>query len=135
MDKGIDPQIWLSQAQLELSVAKHLENAFLPKPLEIICFHAQQTAEKAIKAVILHTASDKPIVKSHDLSILLDSIDRDICPFDEKFYAYADELFPYSVATRYPSHLQDSIDEYKTKQAISHAEEILNWAIFIVQGV
>jgi len=28
MDKGINPQIWLSQAQLELSVAKHLESAF-----------------------------------------------------------------------------------------------------------
>lgn len=47
-------------------------------------------------------------------------------------YDYADELFPYSVVTRYPNHLQDSIDEYRTKQAIIHAEEILNWASSII---
>lgn len=132
MDKSLDPNVWIEQAQLELAVAKHLDNEFLPKPLEIICFHAQQTAEKAIKAVILYDDQQKSVAKSHDLSILLNSIDREKNPFDESFYDYADELFPYSVATRYPNHLQDSIDEYRTKQAITHAEEILNWAADII---
>lgn len=129
MDKAIDPKIWLNQAKLELEVAKHLEREFIPKPLEIICFHAQQTAEKAIKAIILDNAPQNPIAKTHDLSFLLNSIDKYKYPFEEDFYDYADELFPYSVATRYPNMLQDSIDEYKTTQALKHAEEILTWAI------
>ena len=129
MDKAIDPKIWLAQAKLELEVAKHLEREFIPKPLEIICFHAQQTAEKAIKAVILDNSPQNSIAKTHDISFLLNNIDRDKHPFEEDFYDYADELFPYSVATRYPNMLQDNIDEYKTAQALRHAEEILAWAI------
>lgn len=128
MDKAIDPHIWLAQAKIELEVAKHLEQEFIPKPLEIICFHAQQTAEKAIKAVILNDATQSSVAKTHDLSFLLDSIDKNQYPFEDDFYDYADELFPYSVATRYPNMLQDNIDEYKTSQALRHAEEILNWA-------
>lgn len=133
MDKAIDPQIWLAQAKLELEVAKHLEQEFIPKPLEIICFHAQQTAEKAIKAVILHSAPQNSIAKTHDISFLLNSIDRDKYPFEEVFFDYSDELFPYSVATRYPNMLQDSIDEYKTTQALNHAEEILHWAAKVIK--
>ena len=128
MDKAIDPQTWLSKAKLELEVAKHLEREFIPKPLEIICFHAQQTAEKAIKAVILHSVPQNSITKTHDISFLLNSIDKGRYPFEEDFYDYADELFPYSVATRYPNMLQDNIDDHKTMQALRHAEEILDWA-------
>ena len=133
MDKAIDPQTWLAQAKLELEVAKHLEQEFRPKPLEIICFHAQQTAEKAIKAVILYSVPQNSVVKTHDISFLLNSIDKDKYPFEEYFYVYSDELFPYSVAIRYPNMLQDSIDEYKTTQALNHAEEILHWAIGAIQ--
>ena len=132
MDKSVDPQVWLAQAKLELEVAKHLEREFLPKPLEIICFHAQQTAEKSIKAVILHDVNTNFIAKSHDLSFLLNSLDTDKYPFDEDFYDYADALFPYSVTTRYPSLLQDNIDEYKTSQAIQYAEAFLKWAMDII---
>lgn len=132
MDKAIDPEVWLDQAKLELAVARHLEEEFFPKPLEIICFHAQQAAEKAIKAVILHESNQKTVAKSHDLSFLLGSIDKDKYPFEEAFYEYADELFPYSVTTRYPNHLQDNIDEYKTSQAIKYAEAFLDWSLKII---
>ena len=73
-------------------------------------------------------ATQSSVAKTHDLSFLLDSIDKNQYPFEDEFYDYADELFPYSVATRYPNMLQDNIDEYKTTQALRHAEEILNWA-------
>ena len=44
---------WLSFAETDLGVARHLYESFHPKPLEIICYHCQQSAEKAIKAVII----------------------------------------------------------------------------------
>jgi len=93
--------------------------------LEIICFHAQQAAEKSIKAVILYNSSITAVEKTHDLSLLLDRIAQNKINFNPKFYDYADLLFPYSVLTRYPSQLQDSVDEYKTKQAVKYAEEIV----------
>ena len=33
----------------DLGVAKHLNSQYHPKPLEIICYHCQLSAEKAIK--------------------------------------------------------------------------------------
>lgn len=35
-------------AVMDLGVAKHLDETYRPKPLEIICYHCQQAAEKAI---------------------------------------------------------------------------------------
>lgn len=132
MDRAINPKEWLFQAKAELDVAKHLNEVFRPKPMEIICFHAQQTAEKSIKAVILYQTTNVKIEKKHDISVLLDRIDRDNAPFDDVFYEYADELFPYSVITRYPSQLQDNIDEHRVNRALSYAEAIWKWANRVV---
>lgn len=40
---------WYEMAAADLGVAKHLDATYYPKPLEIICYHCQQAAEKAIK--------------------------------------------------------------------------------------
>ena len=42
-------QQWFTFAQKDLAVAKHLRDTFYPEPMEIICYHCQQAAEKAIK--------------------------------------------------------------------------------------
>lgn len=41
-----------------------------PQPLEIICYHSQQVAEKLLKALL--TAKDISFNKSHDLTYLFD---------------------------------------------------------------
>ena len=40
-------------AKTDLGVAKHLDEQYYPKPLEIICYHCQQAVDKAIKAIII----------------------------------------------------------------------------------
>ena len=40
---------WYNMAAMDLGVAGHLDATYHPKPLEIICYHCQQAAEKAIK--------------------------------------------------------------------------------------
>jgi HEPN domain-containing protein len=40
---------WYDLAKMDLGAAKHLEAAYYPKPLEIICFHCQQAAKKELK--------------------------------------------------------------------------------------
>lgn len=41
-------------AAMDLGVARYLDETYRPKPLEIICYHCQQAAEKAIKALIIY---------------------------------------------------------------------------------
>ena len=63
---------WYDMALMDLGVAKHLETSYHPRPLEIICYHSQQSAEKAIKALILYHGAEGGLPKLHDLSFLLD---------------------------------------------------------------
>jgi len=45
-DKSADAKEWTSFASKDLDVAVHLLETFRPMPLEIICFHCQQAAER-----------------------------------------------------------------------------------------
>ena len=60
--------VWLDVAKQDLEVAKHLDETFYPKPLEIICYHCQQSAEKAVKALIIANGSQGGMPKKHDIS-------------------------------------------------------------------
>jgi len=37
---------WVRLAEMDMATARHMFETFQPKPLEIVCFHAQQAAEK-----------------------------------------------------------------------------------------
>ncbi len=37
---------WYDLAVMDLKIARYLEETYRPKPLEIICYHCQQAAEK-----------------------------------------------------------------------------------------
>ncbi len=66
-----DPREWLNRAQSNLSLAKMQgERVYL----EDLCFNAQQAAEKAIKAVLIHREVEFPYV--HDLSELLTVLEQ-----------------------------------------------------------
>ena len=64
--------IWLGFAKTDLGVSKHLMDVYYPKPLEIICYHCQQAAEKAIKAVAIFHGAQGGLPKKHNLSFLLE---------------------------------------------------------------
>jgi hypothetical protein len=59
-----DPREWLNRARSSLAKARE-GAAFADIYLEDLCFDAQQAAEKAIKAVLLHLGVGFPYV--HDL--------------------------------------------------------------------
>lgn len=116
---------WLDFAQEDFIVAKHLYDALYPKPLEIICYHCQQAAEKAIKAVIVSLGCPGGLPKRHDLSFLLDQIHNSV-PVSDELYDAADALTPYDVAARYPNEM--FLEERHASQALRDAGIILNWA-------
>ena len=100
----LDAKEWLAYAQSDLGVAKHLYDNYYPKPLEIICFHCQQSAEKAVKSIIVLNGSQGGLPKKHNIDLLLNQI-KNMVVVDEKYYDYADTLEPYSVSMRYPNEL------------------------------
>ena len=92
---------WLARAEHDLRVAEFLLTMPEPPP-ESIGFHAQQCAEKALKAFL--TLRRVRFERRHDLNYLID-----LCtPLDSAFdqlRSEADELTPYAVEYRYPDAL------------------------------
>lgn len=120
---------WYDLAATDLGVAKHLYETYYPKPLEIICYHCQQSAEKAIKAMIMYYGAQGGMPKLHDLSFLLNQV-KNMVHVEEKFYDYADTLAPYGVSVRYPNEL--FLEDRHAREAIQYAGEILQWAESII---
>lgn len=120
---------WYDMAVMDLGVARHLDETYRPKPLEIICYHCQQAAEKAIKALIIYYGGEGGMPKLHDLSFLLNQIKNKVC-IEDKYYDYADTLTSYGVSVRYPNEL--FLEERHVKEALQYADEILRWVLRIL---
>ena len=92
------PAEWLRRARSNLARTRQ------PKTEEIVwedlCFDAQQAAEKALKALLLHRQIEFPLV--HNIATLLTLIQNAgfVPPAD---VLAAADLTDYAVMTRYPS--------------------------------
>jgi HEPN domain-containing protein len=95
-------QDWYRFSMMDLISAKHLCSLH-PKPLEIICYHCQQSAEKLLKGFLVSNGIDPP--KTHDLIDL-----RIMCSkINEKFEELKEickSLNPYSIQPRYPNEIE-----------------------------
>ena len=93
-----DPREWLNRARSNLVRAKegiNIEGVYL----EDLCFDAQQAAEKAIKALLIHLEVRFPY--THDLAELLTIVDQ-TGPVVPEWVKEAARLSDYAVETRYP---------------------------------
>lgn len=118
-------KLWLDLAKQDHGVAGHLYKTYYPKPYEIICYHCQQAAEKAIKAVLLSCDLKDGLPKSHDLSFLLNQI-KNIVKIDEKILDYADTLTPYGISVRYPNEL--FLEDHHAAAALEMARDVIAWS-------
>ncbi len=122
MDKELVAE-WFRYAKMDLDLAKHSFATMHPAPLEIICYHCQQAAEKFLKGVII--AFDDEPEKTHDLLKIITVLKRYI-DFPVELERFGETLTLYGVRTRYPDAI--SVDEDQTKNAIAQAEKIKIWA-------
>ena len=100
-----------------------------PSPVEIICYHCQQSAEKALKAFLL--SNKQEIKKTHDLRFLL----GECLSLNTDFQQIADacsRVTVYGVQSRYPFSLE--INEDDMVLALSDAEKILQFITEKLQG-
>ena len=120
-----DIQAWLDYAATDLSVAHTLFDVHRPQPYEIICYHCQQAAEKAINGLFIFFDLPGGIPKKHDLSFLLNQMQHKTI-ISKELRQHADMLSVYGIVSRYPNGI--SVDEGRTRLALQYAESILNWA-------
>jgi HEPN domain-containing protein len=117
------PAQWITHAESDLRMGRL--GADDPEVLgEQACFHAQQAAEKALKAVLLSRAIDFPY--THDIKGLLKIAEMNgmvIPPAIQQ----ASLLTPYAVETRYPGDWMD-ITETDVREALQIAEHTILWA-------
>ena len=112
---------WVGLAERDIVIANHLNETLTPKPVEIVCFHAQQAAEKILKAILAF--HDARIRKTHDIMEIIDLCREhtDDIIFDERI---ANLLSEFAVAPRYIVDRRDFTDD-TAAFAIKQAENIM----------
>ncbi len=121
------PRDWLRHALSDLSVASETKTKEVL--LETLCFHAQQAAEKSIKAVLIKHAI--PLIKTHNLKILLEQLSSILSVPAEIMNSVG--LTDYAITSRYPGDWEP-VTEAEYEEAINQAKSIYKWAESIVKG-
>ena len=120
---------WLRFARMDLDSARYLLQTMHPAPLEIICYHCQQAAEKFLKSIAVALGDDP--VKTHDLLKVLDQYQARI-DIPREIIVIAGSLTPFGVRIRYPQEL--AVDEAQTRTALAQAEAVQEWVTSLLDA-
>ena len=110
---------WFQFADMDLASADYLQG-LLPQPLEIICYHCQQSVEKYLKGYLIYNGINEP-PKIHNLVELCESCST----FDERFNElskFCGVLTRYGVGPRYPREME--VSEHDMRKALEYAHQI-----------
>jgi HEPN domain-containing protein len=118
---------WLRHANSNLALAR-----VTPPPtvmLESLCFHAQQAAEKALKAVLVFRSVSFP--RTHSIRMILDLLARHVAVPEE--IQYSAGLTAYAVIARYPG-VPEPVEREEYEEAVRMAEVVVSWAERIIRA-
>jgi len=113
---------WIYLAQMDFDVAEREAEVRFRPPIEVVCYHCQQSVEKILKGYI--TANGDTPVRTHDLTILIDACKQYLPDFGN-YARLCNTLTTYASDTRYPPKL--SLTDTDMRQALKEAEEILEF--------
>ena len=121
MSEVNNPLAWVERAEEDFVLARTALRRKQPLAYGA-CFHAQQCAEKYMKALLISKGADFP--KTHDLLLLnnLCSSNGILLEMDVK---HLNSLTDYAVRTRYPGEDPTAED---AKEAIELAKLVRNFA-------
>ncbi|MBM9578648.1 HEPN domain-containing protein [Leptospira sp. 201903070] len=115
------PNTWLIHAKSDLLLSKLGDREEIL--FNQLCFHAQQSAEKSLKAVLIKYNVDFEF--THNIKNLISSLPTEIERPD--FFKDLTILTDYAVSTRYPGDYEEILlPEYE--KAISLAQQAFDWA-------
>lgn len=115
------PQDWLRYARSDLALARTRKSRVVL--YQHLCFHAQQAAEKSLKAVLC--AKGKPFPRTHDLAFLLDALPDAISI--PPALVELPTLTKYAVQHRYPGEC-GPVTQRQRARAVQLAAEAVAWA-------
>ena len=94
---------WISKAENDLKNAANTLKMGEDCPTDTVCFHAQQCAEKYLKALMVWKGI--PFPKTHDLSSLIAFLPKDL----QNLLTEEEQelLTEYATVTRYPGGYED----------------------------
>jgi len=111
---------WLIHGDEDLRLATHAMTLQAEEaPYRLIAYHAQQCAEKYLKAFLVYCGVDFPY--THNISTLLE-----LCSEHANWAAKlqdAEQLTLYSITTRYPGE-DEEVTESEAGQAIDLAQQV-----------
>lgn len=121
------PADWLRHARSDLCLVQARpdnENILL----ETLCFHAQQAAEKALKAVLVFSNVEFP--STHNVRTLVELLPVSLST--DPLLDGAAVLTEYAVSSRYPGE-SEAVTEEEFLEALALAAGVVAWAEAIVE--
>lgn len=118
--KSNRPDAWFTKAEADLQAAELLLNAANPL-LDIVCYHAQQCAEKYLKGYLV--ARSIPFKFVHELAYLTRLCVEQEPEFSE-IIDIASELQDHATGGRYPDDELDELTLQEAQKAVACAKEI-----------
>ncbi len=119
---------WMEKAESDWEAMLYLaEN----RPLfnNSVCLHAQQCAEKYLKAILVKY--NIIFMKKHDVLYLINILQENEIAFPEDTKIIASKLTDYITETRYPGDWDDPTDE-ETTEALQSAKEVREFTLNIL---
>lgn len=119
---------WFRVAEVDLQSAAYLRNMH-PFPIEIICYHCQQAAEKFLKGYL--ACKGEPVRKTHGLTLLVKLCET----FDPSFKQIETEcleLTDYGVNVRYPFSMD--VEKADAEKALVSARAIGDFVVRAFQA-
>ncbi|MBI5701422.1 HEPN domain-containing protein [Candidatus Saganbacteria bacterium] len=116
---------WFLKAGNEIKAADGIFFYYEDPPTDMICYHAQQAAEKTLKAFLIYKSELAP--KTHDLVELVN-----LCIKQDKDFLSLKELIEvlnkYYIESKYPPDNPIIYSKDEAKSAIALAKNILKFS-------
>jgi HEPN domain-containing protein len=112
---------WIRRARSDLILAQMIEDERISA--EILAFHAQQAAEKSLKAILIRDQLEFP--RTHVIALLLNLCGQAGYQVPEQLLDALD-LTRYAVAARYPSE-EDPVTRDQAREAALIASNVFAW--------
>ena len=110
---------WASYGDEDLHIARHSLTMGEACPHRLVAYHAQQCAEKHLKAYLVFRGIDFPY--THNIARLLELCSEQ--PSWGRGLKDAEELTPFAITTRYPGE-DEPVTEAEARRAVDIAARV-----------
>jgi len=124
----VEAMEWVQKAEGDMNTARRESIVEKDPNHDAVCFHAQQCAEKYLKALFIETGL--PLTRTHDLEILLNQLLPFIKELNELLVSVR-ILSAMAVEIRYPGMVADEDDAVEALRSTDKIRKAIRTALGI----